>query len=103
MSTSVKTLPFDGKRDKWREWNLKVLAFAGKHDFKKALTVDCNAFNEVTLGEGATEEEIRLQTERRTAHEKEIADAVKQNDEAYNFLTLSCTSVAFTMVEAAKC
>lgn len=102
MSTSVKTLPFDGKREKWREWNLKVLAFAGKHNFKKALMVDQIPFSEPTLGDGATIAEIASQTERRHQHEQDLVDAKSQNEDAYNFLTLSCTGVAFTMVEAAK-
>ena len=95
MSTSVNTLPFDGKREKWREWNLKVLAFAGKHNFKKALLVDQISFSEPTLGDGATIAEIAAQTERRRQHEQDLVDAKSQNEDAADGNTKNISEVLF--------
>jgi hypothetical protein len=80
--TSVKSIPFDGNEDKYREWTSKALAFGREKGFDKALT------------------ESRMVEE--TPGTEEAKKIKKENDTAYNFLIQSVTGTAFPYVENAN-
>ena len=68
---TIKIIKYSGKQNAWREWRAKVLAYAEKMDWKKALLEDGD----------------------------EVTD--KQKKDALSFLTLSLCGEAFDFIEHA--
>eukprot|EP00733_Pompholyxophrys_punicea_P000434 Pompholyxophrys_punicea_v1_NODE_119_length_3359_cov_12.851998.p5 type:complete len:104 gc:universal NODE_119_length_3359_cov_12.851998:1342-1653(+) len=84
--SNVKTLPFAGRREKWREWKVQVMAYALKKGFSRLLAKDFKI---------VTEEEFLLEDTTKEQKAEFMANA-----EGMSFLTLSCKGIAFAVVES---
>ncbi len=80
---SIKTIPFSGLDEDWREWHTKVKAMAKKRGWYSALVQDLSI---VPLTEDAEEKTARI----------------KANDDAYLWLVLSTSKRAFLHVESSQ-
>jgi hypothetical protein len=85
---AIRLIKFDGDENKWPEWSVKVLAFAKSKEFKEGLTGNqAKAFSDATV---------------LTTEDDDVKEAYKLNDRAYQFLILSCSDIAFGLVNMAK-
>jgi hypothetical protein len=80
---SIKTIPFSGLDEDWREWLMMVKAVAKKRGWHSALINDLSI---VPTTEDATERAARL----------------KANDDAYLWLVMSTSKRAFLHVESSQ-
>ena len=80
---SIKTIPFSGLDEDWREWHMKVKAVAKKRGWYSALLNDLSI---VPTTEDAIQKAARM----------------KANDDAYLWLVLSTSKKAFLHVESSK-
>ena len=81
---TIRTLPFDGNVDNWREWKVKFLAKARHGGYKQILTGEDVVPDETDPG--------------LTQAQK---DKIELNYKAYDALVLACEGVAFGCVESA--
>ena len=80
---SIKTIPFSGLDEDWREWHTKVKAMAKKRGWYSALVQELSI---IPLTEDAEEKTARI----------------KVNDNAYHWLVLSTSKRAFLHVESSQ-
>ena len=84
--STVKTVPFNGRREKWREWKAMVLAYALKKEFSRLLVKETAIIKEEELYELGTTEQQKKD--------------FRANAEGMSFLTLSCKGLAFAIIES---
>jgi transposase InsO family protein/ribonuclease HI len=89
---ALRLLPFSGKQEHWRQWNAKHLARAAIIGTYDALTADINE-------EESSSSESRSSTRSASAAAAELEKADRQ---AYAELLVSCSDIAFYIVEAVK-
>ena len=82
----LKTLTFDGREEKWREWSQKFLVKARVQGFGEVLLTDLGVPSEIKKNDELTEQERKIR---------------RQNELAYSALLLSCEGAAFRAVERA--
>ena len=92
VTEATRLIKFDGEDSKWPEWNVKALAFTKSKEFKEAFlgntaVVFTNVLNTATST---------------TPVPQEVKDAYELNDKGYQFLILSCSDIAFGLVNMAK-
>ena len=87
----VRLIKFDGDEKNWHEWSVKTLALAKTKGFRGVYAKDtkpCNDEAYEKTGTGAA-----------TKEQKAIYEA---NDKAYQLLVMSCSGIAFGLVNQAK-
>jgi len=93
MSTAVaeatRLIKFDGDDAKWAEWSVKALAFAKSKDFKEAFIGNKDVVFTDALFQATTVA-------------ANVKEAYELNDKGYQFLILSCSEIAFGLVNLAK-
>ena len=83
----VGTIKFDGDENHWHEWSVKALALAKSKGFRHVYANDTKPCSDAVYLTSTHDEE-----------KKKYED----NDKAYQFLILSCTGIAFGLVNHAK-
>jgi hypothetical protein len=86
---TTRLIKFDGDETKWAKWNVKALAFAKSKGFKDAFLA-----NTTVVFSDALYAASPLATD--------VKDAYDLNDQGYQFLILSCSEIAFGLVNLAK-
>jgi hypothetical protein len=86
---TTRLIKFDGDDAKWAEWNVKALAFAKSKDFKDAFLANTSTvFSDDLYGTSPLNADVKK--------------AYELNDKGYQFLILSCSEIAFGLVNLAK-
>ena len=83
----VRLVKFDGTDDHWHEWSVKTLALATIRGFKKTLTMDTKPCTDATY---------------KTTNNNAIKKLYDLNNKAYQLLVMSCSGIAFGLVNQAK-
>ena len=83
----VRLVKFDGTDDHWHEWSVKTLALAKIRGFKKTLTTDTKPCTDAIY---------------ETTNDDAIKKIYDLNDKAYQLLVMSCSGIAFGLVNQAK-
>jgi hypothetical protein len=88
---TIRLIKFDGDEKNWHEWSVKTLALAKTKGFRGVYAKNSNPCSDTiseTIGTGAA-----------TKDQKTIYEA---NDRAYQLLVMSCSGIAFGLVNQAK-
>jgi len=92
VAEATRLIKFDGEESKWPEWSVKALAFAKSKEFKEAFLGNTDvAFSDVLYTATPT---YSVPTD--------VKEAYELNDKGYQFLILSCSEIAFGLVNMAK-
>ena len=87
-SEAVRLIKFDGEDSNWHEWSVKTTALAKTKGFRNAYFKDTKPCNDE-----------HYESDKATKAEKAIYEA---NDKAYQLLIMSCSGIAFGLVNQAK-
>ena len=87
-SEAVRLIKFDGDDANWHEWSVKTTALAKTKGFRNAYYKDTKPCSDE-----------HYESEKVTKGEKAIYEA---NDKAYQLLIMSCSGIAFGLVNQAK-
>ena len=84
---AIRLFKFDGDEANWLEWSTKTLSLAKTKGFRLAYANDTKPCSDTVYETTATEKERKI---------------YKTNDRAYQLLIISCTGIAFGLVNQAK-
>ena len=84
---AIRLFKFDGDEANWLEWSTKTLSLAKTKGFRLAYANDTKPSSDTVYETTATEKERKI---------------YETNDRAYQLLIISCTGIAFGLVNQAK-
>ena len=84
---TIRLVKFDGEDANWHEWSVKTLALAKTRGFKNAYMKDTNPCSDAVY---------------ETTDKDDVKKIYEMNDRAYQLLIMSCTGIAFGLVNQAK-
>ena len=83
----VRLIKFDGDEEKWHEWSVKALALAKTKGFRHVYAADTKPCSDAVYA---------------TTNDDKVKETYERNDKAFQFLILSCSGIAFGLVNQAK-
>ena len=86
-SESFRHYKFDGNEDKWHGWSSKALSLAKTKGFRNAYAIDTKPCSD---------------NEYYKTTDKVMKSTYEANDRIFQFLMMSCSSIAFGLVNQAK-
>ena len=84
---AIRLFKFDGDKANWLEWSTKTLSLAKTKGFPLAYANNTKLCSDTVYETTATEKERKI---------------YETNDRAYQLLIISCTGIAFGLVNQAK-